>query len=285
MMPPSKLPPTIRQRRLGAELRRLRELAEISATEAGRLHGTTQSRISNIESGGYPVSAERVRTLARLYGCADQPLIDELASMTGGRTRGWWDEYRGILPEPHLDLAELEHHTRQMRIATTIHMPGLLQTTEHARALFRDVVPPFDPPTVEHQVSFRIKRQAVIYGEQPTQLTAIIHEAALRMGFGGPKVARAQLEHLMEMSEHEHITVRVTPFGTGSYPSSGSAIVYFDAEVPQLDTVQLDTDIYSGYVEAQPQLLRYRAVLDRLEGSALTPGESRDLVQRVAQTL
>lgn len=78
-MPPSKLPPTIRQRRLGAELRRLRELAQMSATDAGRLHGATQSRISNIESGGYPVSADRVRTLARLYGCADQPLIDTLA--------------------------------------------------------------------------------------------------------------------------------------------------------------------------------------------------------------
>ncbi|MFI1866596.1 helix-turn-helix domain-containing protein [Streptomyces jumonjinensis] len=284
-MPPSKLPPTIRQRRLGTELRRLRELAEMSATEAGRLHGATQSRISNIESGGYPVSADRVRTLARLYGCSDEPFIDALTAMTGGRTRGWWDEYRGILPEPSLDLGELEHHARRVRIATAIHMPGLLQTTEHARALFRDVVPSLDPPTIEHQVSFRIKRQAVIYGERPTPVTAIVHEAALRMGFGGPKVARAQLEHLAEMGEREHITVRVVPFGTGSYPSSGSGIDYFEAEVPKLDTVQLDTDIYSGFIEAQPQLIRYRAVFDRLEGIALAPAESRDLIQHVAQTL
>ncbi|MFI1888106.1 helix-turn-helix domain-containing protein [Streptomyces jumonjinensis] len=284
-MPPSKLPPTIRQRRLGTELRRLRELAQVSATEAGRLHGATQSRISNIESGGYPVSADRVRTLARLYGCSDEPLIEALASMTGGRTRGWWDEYRGILPEPSLDLAELEHHALRMRIATTIYMPGLLQTPEYARALFRDVVPPFDPPTIEHLVSFRIKRQAVIYGEQPTPVTAIIHEATLRMGFGGPEATRAQLDHLVTMSEHEHITVRVVPFGTGSYPSSGSGIIYCEAEVPQLDTVQLDTDIHSGYVGAQPQLIRYRAVLDRLEASALPMAKSRDLIQHVAQNL
>ncbi|MFC9429960.1 helix-turn-helix domain-containing protein [Streptomyces sp. NPDC056987] len=284
-MPPSKLPPTIRQRRLGIELRRLREVAELSATEAGRLHGTTQSRISNIESGGYPVSADRVRTLARLYGCVDQPLVDALTSRTGGRPRGWWDEYRGILPEPHLDLAELEHHTRRMRIATAIHMPGLLQTTEHARALFRDVVPPLDPPEVEHAVSFRIKRQAVIYGERPTQLTAIVHEAALHIGFGGPEVARAQLEHLVAMGERDHITVRVVPFRTGSYPSSGSGIIYLEAEVPQLDTVQLDTDTNAGYVYAQPQLIRYRAVLDRLEETALTPTESRDLIRRVAQSM
>ncbi|MEO3976242.1 helix-turn-helix transcriptional regulator [Streptomyces sp. CAU 1734] len=284
-MPPSKLPPTIRQRRLGSELRRLRELAEISATEAGRLHGTTQSRISNIESGGYPVSADRVRTLARLYGCSDQPLVDALTEMTGGRTRGWWDEYRGILPEPNLDLAELEHHARRIRIATAIHMPGLLQTTEHARALFRDVVPAIDPPTIEHQVSFRIKRQAVVYGERPTPMTAIVHEAALRMGFGGRKVARVQLEHLVEMSEQEHITLLVIPFGAGSYPSSGSGIVYFEAEIPKLDTVQLDTDIHSGFIDARPQLFRYRAVFDRLEGIALAAKASRDLIQHAAQTL
>ncbi|MFD8970169.1 helix-turn-helix domain-containing protein [Streptomyces sp. NPDC059568] len=284
-MPPSKLPPTIRQRRLGAELRRLRELAELSATEAGRLHGTTQSRISNIESGGYPVSAERVRTLARLYGCVDQSFIDALTSMTGGRARGWWDDYREILTSEFLDLAELEHHALAIRVASAIHLPGLLQTADHARALFKDVVPPFDPPVIEHLLSFRIKRQAVIYGERPTPLSTVIHEAALRMGFGGRKMARAQLEHLVDMGEREHITVRVIPFGTGSFPSSGSGIIYLGGEVPELDTAQLDTDMGSGFVGAQPQLVAYRAVLDQLEETALTPEESRDLIHNIAQSI
>ncbi|MEU0806768.1 helix-turn-helix transcriptional regulator [Streptomyces sp. NPDC005970] len=284
-MPPSKLPPTIRQRRLGAELRRLREHAELSATQAGQRHGTTQSRISNIESGGYPISAERVRTLARLYECTDQALIDALTGMTGGRTRGWWEEYRGIVSADALDLAELEHHAQSIRIASAIHLPGPLQTVEHARALFRDVVPPLDPPEVEHQVSFRIKRQSVIYDKQPTPLAMIIHEAALRMGFGGPKVARAQLEHLLTTSERDHISVRVIPFGSGSYPSSGSGIIYLSGEVPHLDTVQLDTDTRSDFVDAQPQLIRYRAVLDRLEESALKPAPSRDLIHNIAQSI
>ncbi|MFJ8478000.1 helix-turn-helix domain-containing protein [Kitasatospora sp. NPDC094011] len=281
-MPPSKIPPSIRQRRLGAELRRLREQAGLSVTRAGELHGTQQSRISNIESGGYPVSADRVRALARLYGCTDEALIDALTRMTGGRTRGWWEEYREILPAGALDLAEVEHHSRSMRIATVIHLPGLLQTAEHARALFRDVVPPLSPPEVEHLVSHRIKRQAVLYGEQPMPLSAVVHEAALRMGFGGPEVVRAQLEHLLTMSEYPHIDVRVIPFGTGSFPSSGAGIVYFAAEVARLDSVQVDGDRFE-FIDTEPQLIKYRAVLDRLEATALGPEASRGLIHRTAQ--
>ncbi|SOB85324.1 helix-turn-helix domain-containing protein [Streptomyces sp. 1331.2] len=283
-MPPSKIPPSIRQRRLGAELRRLREQAGLSVTRAGELHGTQQSRISNIESGGYPVSADRVRTLARLYGCTDDALIEALTHMTGGRTRGWWEEYREILPAGALDLAELEHHTHSMRIASAIHIPGLLQTPEHARALFRDAVPPLSPPEVEHLVSHRIKRQAVIFGDQPVQLSAIVHEAALRMGFGGRDVASAQLDHLLTMSEKPHIDLRVIPFGTGSYPGSGAGIVYFSASVPRLDTVQVDTD-KSEFIDTEPQLIKYRAVMDRLEAHSLKPRASRDLIRHIAQSI
>ena len=283
-MPPSKIPPSIRQRRLGTELRRLREQAGLSVTRAGELHGTQQSRISNIESGGYPVSADRVRSLARLYGCADEALIEALTRMTGGRTRGWWDEYREILPAGALDLAEVEHHAQSMRIATVIHIPGLLQTPEHARALFRDVVPPLSPPEVEHLVSHRVKRQAVLYREQPIPLSAVVHETALRMEFGGPDVARDQLEYLLTVSEYPHIDLRVIPFGTGSFPSSGAGIVYFAAEVARLDSVQVDGDRFE-FIDTEPQLIKYRAVLDRLEASALKPDASRDLIRRIAQSI
>ncbi|MDT0545808.1 MULTISPECIES: helix-turn-helix transcriptional regulator [Streptomyces] len=280
-----KLPPTIRQRRLGAELRRLREQAELNATQAGVLLGSSQSRVSSIESGGYAVSADRVRAMGRAYGCADQALVEALAEMTGGRTRGWWDEYRDILPPSMLDMAELEHHAQAMRVASVIHMPGVLQTRDHAHAIISAVEPPLAPHEVEHRISHRIKRQAVLHGEQPTPLTATIHEAALRMEFGGPGVARAQLEYLLTMSEREHITVLVIPFGAGAFPNSGQGIIYCCGEVTRLDTVQLDTDHGSEFLDTQPQLTWYRSTLDRLEALALKPAQSRDMIRRIAQSL
>ncbi|WP_055548425.1 helix-turn-helix transcriptional regulator [Streptomyces sp. NBRC 110028] len=281
----TKLPPTIRQRRLGAELRRLRERADLNATQAGALLGSSQSRVSSIESGAYAVSADRVRAMARAYGCTDPALIEALAGMTGGRTRGWWDEYRDILPPSMLDMAELEHHAQAMRVASVIHMPGVLQTREHAHAIISAVEPPLAPHEIEHRVSHRIKRQAVLYGEQPIPLTATIHEAALRMEFGGERVARAQLEYLLAMSEKEHITLLVIPFGAGAFPNSGQGIIYLCGEVPTLDTVQLDTDHGSEYLDTPPQLTRYRSTLDRMEALALKPAKSRDMIHRIAQSL
>ncbi|MER6053301.1 helix-turn-helix transcriptional regulator [Streptomyces sp. NPDC020883] len=272
----------MRQQRLGVELRRLRERAGLSSTEAAKRLGGTPAQISNIEAGRYAVSAERVRTLAANYSCADQAYIDALAGMTGPRTRGWWEEYREILPAGLVDVAELEHAATALRVAVMLQMPGLLQTAEYARAIFREIVPRLPAYEVEHRVSFRIRRQAVLYGDHPTPLDVIVHEAALRMGFGGPETARAQLNYLAEMSEHDHISVVVIPFGEAASPVSGHPIVYASGPVPQLDTVELDTDYGCDFLDAEAQLEKYRIVLDRMESRALKPGASRDLIRRVA---
>ncbi|MFD7894351.1 helix-turn-helix domain-containing protein [Streptomyces sp. NPDC059568] len=284
-MRPKNLPATVRQRRLGSELRRLRQQADLTTAQAGVLDGSSQPRISSIESGRYAVGADRVRALARSYSCTDEAYIEALTEMTGGRTRGWWDEYREMLPPDTLDLAELEHHATSMRTASVIHLPGLLQTRAHAHALMSDAVPVLAPHEVEHRVSYRIKRQVVLYGENPTPLTAVIHEAALRMGFGGPEVARGQLKHLLDASELEHVTILVIPFGAGTFPVAGASIYYMAGVVPALDTVQLDTEHGATFLDAQPHLIRYRTVLDRMEGCTLKATKSRDLIHQIAADL
>ncbi|MEU3458648.1 helix-turn-helix transcriptional regulator [Streptomyces sp. NPDC006733] len=282
---PQSSTPTLRQQRLGAELRKLRERAGLSATAAAALFGVNQSRISNIESGRHPVSADRVRAMASGYDCVGEDLIEALVAMTGKRARGWWEEYRDILPTGLLDLAEMEHYATAMRVAVVIHMPGLLQTLDHVRAGLQDVVPPLRPHDVEHRVSYRMKRQAILYGDRPTPYGVIMHEAALRMGVGGRDVARGQLDHLIEMSEHENVDVRVIPFGTGAFVSTGQSIILAAGPVPLLDTVELDSEHGCEFLDAEAQLVKYRLVLDRMSSGALTPEKSRDLIHSIAQSL
>ncbi|MFD7409049.1 helix-turn-helix domain-containing protein [Streptomyces sp. NPDC059866] len=277
--------PTGRQLRLGAELRKLRERAGMTSTQASRLLGVQQNQISNVEAGRAGVSPERVRTLAYHYDCGNKALIGALSDMASERVRGWWEEYREILPAALLDLAEVEHHATRLRAAVTIHVPGLFQTTDYAREIFRQDVPEMSPPDIEHRVSFRIKRQAVLFRDAPIPYQAIIHEAALRMKFGGPSVTRAQLQHLLDMSEREDVTVRVVPFDAGRLPGSGQSFYYSKGPVPQLDTVHLDQSHGPVFLDSEAQLDKYRVLYDRMEASALSPVESRDFIHKVAQDL
>lgn len=284
-MPPTNNP-TLRQRRLGTELRKLRERAGLTATGAAALLGVNQSRVSMIETGRTPISADRVRSMARVYDCTDDRFADALAAMTGRRTRGWWEEYRDHLPVALIDLAELEHHAVALRVALVVHIPALLQTTDHARALFQQVAPPMRQYEIEHRLTHRIKRQGVLHRETPLPYTAIIHEAALRMGFGGSVVARGQLKHLTDMSELPHVSVRVIPFGAPDFPTTGQSIDYIEGPVPQLDTVQLDTHYGAcDFLDADTQLSKYRSVLDRMESGTLGPAESRDFIHRIVRDI
>ncbi|MFF1921341.1 Scr1 family TA system antitoxin-like transcriptional regulator [Streptomyces sp. NPDC058221] len=277
--------PTARRTRLGVELRKLRERAGMTTTQAADLLGTSSGQLSNMEVARFGVSAERVRVAAHTYSCTDQALIEALVAMTTDRKRGWWEEYREILPPKLLDLAEIEHHGTALHAAHSIHIPGLLQTVDHAREIYRQAVPDLPPPEIEHRVSYRIKRQEVLYRTDPAPYRAVIHEAALRMRFGGPDIARSQLQHLLKMSELPHATIRVIPFEATYYPGSGQSLYYVRGPVPVLDTAQLDQSHGPVFIDAESQLAQYRLLLERLDAASLNEEQSQELIHKVAQSL
>ncbi len=275
--------PTGRQRRLAVEIRRMREQAGISIRDAAAILGVDRTMICNMEAARTGISEERVRQIACHYRCPDSALIDALASMAGGRrTRHWWDEYRGKLPDGHLEVSEIEHFAVRIRTAQTIHLPGLFQIEDHARAIFDFAVPQLPRLDVELRVAHRMSRQSVVTGENPTPYVGIIHEAALRLEFGGRDVARRQLDHLADSAELDHVTLLVIPFSAGAFHGAGQSVLYTEGPVPQLDTVQLDTSFGSQFIDAPTPLGNYRSLLDLMEKSALSPDESRRFIRSIA---
>ncbi|MFF4404474.1 helix-turn-helix domain-containing protein [Streptomyces sp. NPDC001404] len=283
-MPPRSAP-TARQQRLGAELRKLRERAGMSAPQAAAQLGTNRTGISNIEAGRFGVSAERVRSLARIYSCADQRYVDALAAMAEERGKGWWEDYRGKMSVWSLDLAELEHHATGLRSVQIMHVPGLLQTEDYAKAVFSTAVPSPDPVELRRRLSYRMRRRDVLDRDNPPACTFLIHECAMRMEFGGSKVARGQLEYLLEVSERENVTIRAIPFSVGGFPNAGMSTKYAFGPVPQLDTVHLDVAGGNALLDAETHLANYRAILERTEEISLAPEGTRDLVRSIARQL
>ncbi|MEE1750584.1 helix-turn-helix transcriptional regulator [Streptomyces sp. NPDC006641] len=282
---PSSSTPTERQKRLGAELRKMRVAAEATTAYASGLLGIDRTKISNMEGGVRPITPARVRTLACNYACDDALYVDALTEMAEQRERGWWEQYRGTLPPGLLDIAELEWHATRIRTAQTVHLPGLLHTDGYARAVFGAVLPELSRLEIELRVAHRMERQQVLDRADPIDYVGYVHEAALRMQFGGRDVTREQLLHLCEMSEREHIDVRVIPVDRGAFPGAGHALLYAHGAVPRLDTVQLDSAHGPEFMHAEAQLTKYRAHLDWMEGASLSSTESRDFIRAVSSRL
>lgn len=218
-------------------------------------------------------------------GLADDTCIEALAQMANSRKRGWWDRYRGAVPQRLLDVAESEWFARRLRTLQTVHVPGLLQLSGYARAIFNAALPRLPRSEVELRVTMRMQRQQALDRDKPVNYVAHIHEWALRMQFGGRRAMREQLLHIREMSEHDNVEVRVLATDVGAFPGAGHAVLYAEGAVQQLDTVHVDSAHGGEFTHAEARLAKYRAHMDWWSSHCLGEKESRDFVHSIARQL
>lgn len=277
--------PTARQVRLGSELRKLREAAGKPAKEVAGLLGSSSAHMSQIEAGSSAISEERLRRLAAHCACTDRELIEALVAMATDRTRGWWEEYRGVLPPVNLDLAELEHHATSLREVVITYVPGLFQTPDYARAVFGYMRPELPESELTPRVEHRMKRRTVIEGNAPTPYDVIVHEFALRVRVADRHVSRAQLRQILDLMELEHVTVRVIPTDQDGFGGAGASMMYMGGPVPQLDTGLRETATGTAFIDAEPQLKTLRTLFHKVEEATLDPNASRDFIHRLSKEL
>lgn len=264
--------PTQRQRRLGAELRRLREVSGLSATEAGAFAGLGRAHMSHIEMGRTAIPEEKLRTLCQAYGCRNAVLVEALAEMGRATGRGWWSQYRDLFDDAVRDVAELEAGTPRIRSFQWFHVPGLLQTGDYMRAVFQGAQQDTVPDLVDAYTEFRQRRQAVLTGESPPVFHAVLHEAAFHVRFAGAKVMREQIVHLLEMARLPNVTLQVLPFRAECHPVGFTApFVLFDGPVPELDTVFLEQPGPTHFLGDPVRLNQYSHAFARLDAVALPP--------------
>lgn len=282
---PAKRQLTARRVRLGAELRKLREATGMKAREAAALLGADSVQMSQIESAVAGVSAERVRRLAANYGCMDEALIEALVAMATDRTQGWWEDYRGVLPPVFLDTAEVEHHATFIREVVITHVPGLLQTPDYSRAVFRYMRPELPESEVAPRVEHRMRRRVVIEGDTPTPYETVVHEFALRVRVADRQAAQAQLRFILGEIENGHAVVRVIPIDQDGFGGTGASMMYLGGPVPKLDTGLRDSPTGTAFIDAEPQLEHLRTLLRRVEKASLDPVASRDFIHRLTKEL
>lgn len=265
--------PSQRQRRLGIELRRLRDASGLTATKAGREVGLSPAHLNHIEAGRTAIPAPKLRTLASLYGCKNERLVDSLVAMSQSNGRGWWSEYKYPPHNDHArDLAELESMSVRCRAFQWVQVPGMLQTAEYMRAMFESGEPDESAETLEQFVDFRLRRQRPLTDARPPEFHAVIHEAALRMEFVERGVMERQIEHLIEMARLPHVRIQILPFRANVHTVRfGTPFVRYDAAVQELSTVYVEHPAQSPFVSDQSNLTQFSEAFAKLSAVALPP--------------
>jgi len=280
--------PTVRRRRLGNELRKLREGAGRSLEQAADVLECSRSKISRIELGYLGIRARDVRDLLEDYGVTDEAVRTYLTALArDGSRRGWWDKYGQIIPPAYANYLDLESDSNYIRTFQSILIPGLLQTEAYSRAVIRANPALIRDEVIDTLMTVRVERQSILTRDvKPVRFWTIIGEAALRTPIGGPEVMRAQLGHLAEMVQRPNITLQVLPYKVGAHAGLSGPFVIFGFDVPNdAGVVFLENLSSSLYLETKDEVADYTLAFDALRSSALNPAESLDYIDTIANEI
>jgi transcriptional regulator with XRE-family HTH domain len=278
--------PTVRRRQLMTELKRLRETTGLTQEDVASQLDWHPTKVMRIETGRTSPHPNDVRVMLGLYGAADQDALAGLIRLAkDARQRGWWYSYRDVLLSRFEFFIGLESEADTIRDFELAMIPGLLQTEDYARALIRGLMT-YDAAEIERRVEVKMTRQKLLAREDGPQLWAILDEAAVRRVVGGRAIMRAQLLHLANTVEQGRTTIQVLPYGAGSHPGqTGPFIILGFAEPTEPEVVYMETIGGNVYVDKPEEVRLYATAFDQLRAVALSPVQSRAMLQSLAGEL
>jgi hypothetical protein len=204
------------------------------------------------------------------------------------RTRGWWQDYRGMYPDEGMRFFGLEAGADRIRSFESLLMPGLLQHADYARVVI-GADPQYSPVELDQRVAIRMKRQERVWGDQPLKMSYILSEAVLHQFVGGRELQIRQLQHLIGAIEQlwENLEVRVVRFTTDiGVLASASTLVLMDFPSAHLETVAWQEAIRPlGVVDDPERIRRLELGWDTGKRSALDRESSLALIRSVAEDL
>jgi transcriptional regulator with XRE-family HTH domain len=279
----SSVNPTVRRRRLGQELRRLRELKGMTAEEVAERLLVSQSKISRLENGRRSISQRDVRDLCGVYEVEDQRVVDSLMEMArDSRQQGWWHAFGDI---PYSVYIGLETDAESLRVYEPQIVTGLLQTQAYAEALVHGALPETSPADIDKRVQVRLRRQERIATEHnPLRLWVVLDESALRRVVGNRTIMREQLEYLLDMARLPHVTVQVLPFEVGAHPGlNGQYAILEFADAADSSVVYLEGVTSDLYLEKAHDVQKYAVMYEHLRAQSLNVDQSRQYIADVAK--
>ena len=279
--------PTVRRRRLGAELRRLREAHSLKLEEVAEQLGLAPSTLSRIETGKAPTKSAYLTAMLGMYEVEDLAARKVLVDMAReGHRKGWWSIYDDVLPSGFDIYVGLEAEASGLRSYETGVVHGLLQTMDYAAAVLRELRPRDSEEQLARAVDLRMQRQRVLDQDPPLDMWLILDEGAVRRNIGGATIMRPQLEHLMQASRCSNVTMQILGFEVGAH--AGLVGPFSILEFPERGDCDVAyTESVGGmiYLEKEREVRACAEAFDRMRAAALSPTASVELIRQILEEL
>jgi transcriptional regulator with XRE-family HTH domain len=274
--------PTVRLRRLAAELRQLRAAAGLTREEVSEQTSINSATLYRIETARVRPQRRTLVALLDKYGVTDEDQRSEMIALSRQATQlGWLQQYESELPEQYTTYISFEAEARSIRDYESQFMPGLLQTEDYARALIQGTLPLLPADEVQRRVEARLQRQAALTKKTPLKLWAIMDEAVLTRMVGGPPVMVEQLNGLIDAGRQPHITLQVIPFDIGAHPGMTGPFVMMDFP-DKADPELVYTESMGGdlFLERDTDIRRYTTMFEHLRALAMSPSDSERAIKK-----
>jgi transcriptional regulator with XRE-family HTH domain len=276
---------SVRRRRLGSELRRLREAHSFKLEDAADRLGLTASTLSRIETGRAPTRTAYLSTMFDIYGITNAGQRQALTDMArDGHRKGWWAVYDDVMPTGFDIYAGLEAEAAALRVFEDQVVHGLLQTEAYARIVMSAVRRQHSARQIDRAVVLRMQRQEALTRANPVKLWLILNEAVIRRTVGDAEVMHSQLTHLLKASQWPNVTLQVLPLSSGAHPAlDGPFTILEFPERTDPDVVYTEGVAGQAYLERDSEVRACAEAFSMLQAAALSPADSAGLISWMAR--
>lgn len=277
---------SVRQRRLAAELKKLRELSLLTADEVAQRLGWSPSKVSRVENAKIRLKSDDVDRLLGIYEVASDRRDTLLSLVEEDGHKKWWEAYADVLPPELITLISFEAEASTALSYEPMVVPGLLQTEAYARRIIHmwQSITSMPPPDLERRVEVRLRRQRIISSSDPLKLSVVMDEAVLRRQIDERSVMWQQLQHLASVSELPNVKLQVLPL---SGPHELATESFISLRIPDFgDVVYVENFMEQQlHLDDTVNIYHHALIFKQMQKVAMSPEESRQLIRRTASEI
>ena len=281
--------PTVRRRRLAAELRGIRESMGKSGDAVAAALKWSPSKISRYERAKTGLQPREVERLLDYYEITGQRRELLLALAEDASQKGWWEQFTDALSPDYQEFIGLEHEASTIAIWHVDVVTGLLQTEAYARHIISSYskVEPIAPGMIERLVKVRMQRQRVLSREEQVQLEVVLDESVLKRRVGNDMVMYEQLQRLIREADRPNLTLRILPLNA-QHTVFGESFVIFgfgpDSDAMLQDVVSAEHLRNGVSLQGERETYLHRIAFDMLADASLDAEASKELMLKTAES-